>query len=70
MIEEASGEERAWRTQARSVFLVLLGSGLRRGEIVGLRWRAVHLADPDGAFLRVAETWVRGGVDTPKSEAG
>jgi integrase len=30
----------------------------------------VHLADPEGAFLRVAETWVAGDIDTPKSEAG
>jgi integrase len=28
------------------------------------------LADPDGAFIRIAETWVRYGIDTPKSEAG
>jgi integrase len=35
-----------------------------------LRWRNVHLADPDGAFLRVAETWVRYRSDTPKSAAG
>jgi integrase len=28
------------------------------------------LADPDGAFLRVRETWVQAGADTPKSEAG
>jgi len=30
----------------------------------------VHLADPEGAYLRVSETWVRYGVDTPKSQAG
>jgi integrase len=40
------------------------------GEVLGLRWREVYLADPDGPHLRVAETWVRSGVDTPKSEAG
>ena len=43
---------------------------LRRGELLGLRWAAVHLADPDGAYLRVKETWVLSGVDSPKSEAG
>lgn len=67
---EASGEERDWREQARVIFLVLLGSGLRRGELLGLRWRVVQLADPDGAHLRVSETFVRAGVDSPKSEAG
>jgi Phage integrase family len=30
----------------------------------------VDPADPNGALLGVRETWVRGGVDTPKSEAG
>jgi len=71
LIAEASGdEERAWREQARVIFLVMLGTGLRRGELLGLRWSAVHLADPDGAYLRVAETWVSGAADSPKSEAG
>jgi hypothetical protein len=36
--------------------------------ILGLRWRDVSLADPAGATLRVRETFVRGHVDTPKSE--
>jgi integrase len=67
---EASGEENVWRTQARTIFVLVLGAGLRRGEVLGLRWQDVRLADPDGATLRVRETWVRSGVDTPKSEAG
>jgi len=70
LAEEASGEERDWRLQARLIFLVLLGTGLRRGEVGGLRWKSVRLADPDGPTLRVSETWVRAGVDSPKSEAG
>lgn len=70
LIAEAKDEEHTWREQARVIFLVLVGTGLRRGEVRGLRWCAVHLADPDGAFLRVAETWVRNGADTPKSQAG
>jgi integrase len=52
------------------VFLTVMGAGLRRGEILGLRWKDVALADPDGATLRVRETWVRDRVETPKSEAG
>jgi len=70
LIAQAKREERVWLEQARVIFLVLVGTGLRRGEVLGLRWREVHLADPDGPHLRVAETWVRYGVDTPKSEAG
>jgi integrase len=70
LIAEAADEERAWREQARVVFLICVGLGLRRGEILGLRWRDVALADPDGARLRVRETLVRGRTDTPKSERG
>jgi integrase len=55
---------------ARTIFLVLVTIGLRRGEVQGLRWRDVEIADPDGPRLRVRETWVRDGADTPKSEAG
>jgi integrase len=63
-------EERAWRETARVIFLTVAEAGLRRGEIAGLRWRVLSLADPDGAYLRVAETIVRGATDTPKSDAG
>jgi integrase len=55
---------------ARRLFIVHMGCGLRRGEAVGLRWRNVNLTDPDGAFLRIEETWVRSRVETPKSDAG
>jgi integrase len=68
LADEAEGEERAWCEQARVVFLTVVSAGLRRGEILGLRWRHVSLADPAGALLRVEETWVRGAADTPKSE--
>jgi integrase len=68
--EAEDDEEGVWRLTCRIVFLVTYGAGLRRGEILGLRWRAVHLADPDGAWLRVEETFVRGAADTPKSEKG
>ena len=70
LVEQVEGEERAWREQALVVFLTVLGSGVRRGELLGLRWRDVQLADPDGATLRVRETVVRGRAETPKSQAG
>lgn len=63
-------QKQAWREQARLVFLTVVGAGLRRGEILGLRWRDVELADPAGAILRVRETFVRGAEDTPKSGGG
>ena len=59
-----------WTRQARVVFLTVVGAGLRRGEIRALRWCDVALADPEGARLRVRVTWVCGGPDTPKSQAG
>jgi integrase len=68
LVDEATGEERAWREQARVVFLTVFLAGLRRGEILGLRWRHVALTDPDGPRVSVEETWVRGGVESPKSK--
>jgi integrase len=41
IVAETGGEERAWREQARVLFLVLVATGLRRGEALGLRWRGV-----------------------------
>jgi integrase len=52
LVDVAEGEERAWREQARIVFLTVVSAGLRRGEILGLRWRDVSLADPTGATAR------------------
>jgi integrase len=66
--EAADDDERVWRAQARVVFLTVVSAGLRCGEVLGLRWRDVALADPNGAAIRIRETWVRGGPDTPKSE--
>lgn len=68
LVDEAEGEERAFAEQARVVFLTVVSAGLRCGEVLGLRWKDVALADPAGATLRVRETWVRGATDTPKSE--
>ncbi|MSO95749.1 MAG: hypothetical protein EXQ81_08155, partial [Thermoleophilia bacterium] len=45
------------------------GTGMRRGELLGLRWGLVRLADPEGPVLRISETFVRDRVETPKSEA-
>lgn len=69
-LAEEGESERAWLEQARVVFLTIIGAGLRRGEILGLRWKDVDLADPAGALLRVRETFVRCAEDTPKSDAG
>jgi integrase len=70
LIGGAEGEERQWRQQARVIFLTGIGAGLRRGEILGLHWRDVSLADPMGPTLTIRETWVRNGPDTPSPRPG
>ena len=60
-------ETRAWVEQARTVFLVIVACGLRRGEVLGLRWRHVDLVE---LLLRIEETFLSGRQETPKSEAG
>jgi integrase len=61
------GVRRENLTTARVIFNLALYTGLRRGEILGLKWSAVDL---DSRYLNVRETFVRAGFDTPKSEAG
>jgi integrase len=67
--EADDDDERDWVAQASTVFAVVYGLGLRRGEVLGLRWRHVRLADPEGPTLRVEETFVRNRIETPKSAA-
>ena len=66
---DADGDERAWMRQAGQAFVVIYSTGIRRGELMGLRWRHVQLADPEGPTLQVEETFVSDRVDTPKSIA-
>lgn len=64
---EASEDiDRRWLEQCRVIFMVVVACGLRRGEVLGLRWRHVDLVD---MVVRVEETWVRYRVESPKSEA-
>ncbi len=66
LIAEASEAERPWWTLAKSIVLVALGTAMRRGELVGLRWRSVNLLE---AKIEIRETFVRGRFTTPKSRA-
>jgi integrase len=66
LIAEASDAERPWWALAKSIVLVALGTAMRRGELVGLRWRSVNLLE---AKIEVRETFVRGRFTTPKSRA-
>ncbi|HEX3479595.1 MAG TPA: tyrosine-type recombinase/integrase [Kofleriaceae bacterium] len=57
LIAHADG---TWRT----MILVALRTGLRRGELLGLRWEDVNL---DRGRIRVVENYVRGQFKAPKS---
>jgi len=46
--------------------LTALGTAMRRGELVGLRWRSIKLLE---AKVEIRETFVRGRFTTPKSRA-
>src|SRR6266508_5641018 len=63
---EASEPERQWWSLGKAVVLTALGTALRRGELVGLRWSAVNLLE---AKIEVRGTFVRGRFTTPKSKA-
>ncbi len=43
---ETHSTRQARLEQARVVFLTVVSAGLRRGEVLGLGWRDVDLADP------------------------
>jgi len=67
--EELELAERLWIAQARTVYLVVYGLGLRRGEVLGLRWRDVRLADPEERpTVTVERAFVRGVDGPPKSQ--
>jgi integrase len=48
----------------------MLFAWVRRGELLGLRWRDVELSHPNGPRLHVRETWVRGYRSDPKTDDG
>ncbi len=61
---DAADGEREWWAIARRVVTVALGTGLRRGELLGLRWSDLSLLD---RRLAVRQAWVRSEMTTPKS---
>lgn len=66
LVAEASEPERQWWSLGKAIVLTALGTALRRGELVGLRWCSVNLLE---AKIEVRETFVRGRFTTPKSKA-
>jgi integrase len=63
---DADEAERQWWLLSKAIVLVALGTGLRRGELLGLRWSAVDLLE---GRLTVREALVRGKTSAPKSRA-
>ena len=63
---QAEPEERAWWRLARKLTFVALGTALRRGELLALRWRDVQLLE---GLLTVREALVKGRFTTPKSRS-
>jgi integrase len=63
---EAPGSQRGWWRLARTITFVCLGTAMRRGELLGLRWRDVQLLE---GLVQVREAFVRGRFTTPKSRA-
>ena len=68
--EAATEAERAWRQTAKAMTMTMQYAWLRRGELLGLRWRDVELSHPDGPRLHVRETFVRGYRSNPKTDDG
>jgi integrase len=63
---EAPVEECVWWRTARTLTFVALGTAMRRGELLALRWRDVQLLE---GLLHVREAFVEGRFTTPKSRA-
>lgn len=63
---DASEAERPWWQLAKAIVLTALGTAMRRGELIGLRWRFVNLLE---AKIEVREAYVRGRFTTPKSNS-
>ena len=62
----ADKAEQPWWRLAQALTFTALGTALRRGELLGLRWRDVELL---AGRLTVREAFVRGEFTTPKSDA-
>lgn len=63
---EAPPDEAAWWRLARTLTFVALGTAMRRGELLALRWRSVELLE---GLVQVREALVKGRITTPKSRA-
>jgi integrase len=63
---DSQPDEQAWWRLARTLTFVALGTALRRGELLALRWRDIQLLE---GRLNVREALVKGRFTTPKSHS-
>lgn len=63
---EADEEEWPWWRMARTITFVALGTAMRRGELLALRWRDISMLE---RLIHVREALVRGQFTRPKSRA-
>ena len=64
---EAEDAQKVWWRLARTLAFAGLGTAMRRGEFLALRWGDVHLLE---GRLQVREALVKGRFTTPKSRSG
>jgi integrase len=64
---EADAEKKVWWRIARTLTFVCLGTAMRRGELLALRWKDVQLLE---GRLHVREALVNGKFTSPKSRSG
>jgi integrase len=67
VIDRGISKDSSTRTLARALYLMAAMTGLRQGELLGLRWRDLDL---DAHKVRVRQTFVRGEFKGPKSARG
>jgi integrase len=65
-LEVDADPDAVWWRLARRIVTLALGTGLRRGELLGLAWRDVELLD---AKLTVRQALVRSELTSPKSRS-
>jgi integrase len=63
---EADASEQVWWRLARTITFVALGTAMRRGELLALRWRDIQLLE---GLISVREALVKGRFTTPKSRS-
>jgi RND superfamily putative drug exporter len=66
LITQGAPDQRHWWHLANAIVVTALGTAMRRGELLGLRWRAVDLLE---GKVHVREAHIRGQTTTPKSRA-